>query len=260
MKSTTFKDHFSGRAAAYTRYRPTYPAELFAWLASLTAGHDLAWDCGCGNGQAAVALAERYARVVATDPSREQIANAIPHERVDYAVAPAEESGLAPASIDLIVVAQALHWFEFDRFYAEAERVTRPGGVLAAISYGEVRVEGAADAVVSRFYHEVIGPYWPPERRYVDEGYATVPFPFPEIAPPSFAMEVTWDLEHLVGYLGTWSAVKEYERQAGVNPLELVGPELAAAWDDPATPRTVWWPLALRVGRVGAGQEVTPGR
>ncbi|HZV82001.1 MAG TPA: class I SAM-dependent methyltransferase [Geobacteraceae bacterium] len=252
METSSFKDHFSGRSADYTRYRPNYPAELFAWLAGLTGRHDLAWDCGCGSGQAAVALVDHYARVVATDPSRQQIDNVVHHERISYAVATAEESGIEPGSIDLTVVAQALHWFDFERFYAEVRRVTRPVGVLAAVSYGEVRVAGRVDDVVSHFYHDIIGPYWPPERRYVDDGYATIPFPFPEVAAPSFAMELEWDLEHLLGYLGTWSAVKEYERQAGVNPLALIGEELAVAWGDPAEARLVSWPLALRVGRVGA--------
>jgi SAM-dependent methyltransferase len=250
MTSTGFKDHFSGRAADYTRYRPTYPAELFAWLSGLSRGHDLAWDCGCGNGQAAHGLTPYYRRVVATDPSSQQIDNAVPHERIDYRVAPAEESGLEGGSVDLTVVAQALHWFDFPRFYGEIRRVTRPGGVLAAFSYGEVRVEGEPDRVVSRFYHELIGPYWPAERRYVDEHYTTIPFPFEEIVPAPFAMELEWNLEHLLGYLGTWSAVKEYERLVGVNPLSLVGEELAAAWGEPATPRRISWPLSLRVGRV----------
>jgi SAM-dependent methyltransferase len=248
---TGFKDHFSNRAAAYTRYRPTYPQALFAWLAGLTERHDLAWDCGCGNGQAAIGLAPYYRQVMATDPSRQQIENAIPHERVRYAVASAEASGLEPASIDLVVAAQALHWFDFDRFYAEVQRVAVPGGILAAISYGEVRLEGAPEKVVSRFYHDLIGPYWPPERHYVDEHYTTVPFPFPEIGTPSFAMEMEWELEHLMGYLATWSAVKEYERRLGVDPLALIAEELAAAWGDPRQTRRISWPLALRVGRVG---------
>jgi len=249
-RDTTFKDHFSGRAAEYTRFRPTYPPALFAWLAGLTDRHDLAWDCGCGNGQAAIGLAPYYRMVVATDPSQQQIENAIPHERIRYAVAQAEESGLDPASIDLVVVAQALHWFDFERFYAEVRRVARPEGILAAISYGEVRVEGEPDRVVSRFYHELIGPYWPPERRYVDENYTTIPFPFAGIAAPLFAMESEWELGHLLGYLGTWSAVKEYERQQGQNPLALIAEELATAWGDPGRARRISWPLSLRVGQI----------
>ena len=246
-----FKDHFSEKAAAYTRYRPTYPPALFAWLAGLTARHDLAWDCGCGNGQAAIGLAPYFRQVIGTDPSRQQIENAVAHERIRYAVASAEESGLDSASVDLVVVAQALHWFDFERFYAEVRRAVRPGGVLAAISYGEVRVAGSADRIISRFYHEMIGPCWPPERRYVDDGYTTIPFPFPEVTAPPFAMEAEWTLEHLIGYLGTWSAVKEYERVTGDNPLALISEELTEAWGDPLQQRRVCWPLALRVGRVG---------
>ena len=255
MDAPIFKNHFSARAADYTRYRPGYPPELFAWLAGLTDRHDLAWDCGCGSGQAALELVHHFNRVIATDPSRQQIDNALPHEKIRYAVAPAEDSGLERASIDLIVVAQALHWFDFDRFYAEVARVTRPGGVIAAISYGEVRVAGAPDPVVSHFYHDLIGPYWPPERRYVDEGYATIPFPFPEIIAPPFAMKAEWNLEHLLGYFGTWSAVKEYEKKNGSDPLKLIEEELAAAWGDPAAARIINWPLSLRVGRVGEGSE-----
>lgn len=249
-RDKTFKDHFSGRADDYTRYRPTYPPAMFAWLAGLTSRHELAWDCGCGNGQAAIGLAPYYEKVMATDPSQQQIENAIPHERISYAVARAEESGLDPACIDLVVVAQALHWFDFERFYAEVRRVTRPEGVLAAISYGEVRVEGEPDRVVSHFYHDLIGPYWPPERRYVDENYTTIPFPFAGIAAPTFAMEAEWEMGHLLGYLGTWSAVKEYERKRGENPLAMIADELATAWGDPGRPRRISWPLNLRAGRV----------
>ena len=252
--TTSFKDHFSERAGEYTRYRPGYPAAFFDWLAGQTVRHETAWDCGCGNGQAAIELATYYRQVLATDPSRQQIEKAMPHERISYYVASAEESGLADGSIDLIVVAQALHWFDFERFYIEVRRVAQPGGVLAALSYGEVRVEGAPDTVVSHFYHDIIGPFWPPERRYVDEGYVSIPFPFEEIEAPAFAMQIDWNLEQLNGYLGTWSAVKEYEMRMGKNPLDLIGAELLAAWSDPELPRRVSWPLSFRIGRVGSSQ------
>jgi SAM-dependent methyltransferase len=248
--NTSFKDHFSGRAGEYTRYRPGYPAALFGWLSGQAMRHESAWDCGCGNGQAAIELTPHFRKVLATDPSRQQIEKALPHERISYSVATAEESGLEDGSIDLIVVAQALHWFDFERFYREVRRVADPDGLLAAISYGEVRVEGAPDKVVSRFYHDIIGPFWPPERRYVDQGYRNIPFPFTEIETPDFEMQAYWTLEQLNGYLGTWSAVKEYERNKGENPLDVIGVELQSAWSDPEHPRLVSWPLALRVGRV----------
>jgi len=254
--ATGFKDHFSTQATDYTRYRPGYPPELFSWLASLTDAHETAWDCGCGNGQASVGLAPYYRNAIATDPSRQQIDNAQPHDRITYAVAPAEESGLPDACADLILVAQALHWFDFERFYAEVRRVARPGGILAAISYGELQVAGAPDKVISHFYHQTIAPYWPPERHYVDEGYRNIPFPFTRIASPHFAMQVDWNLEQLLGYLGTWSAIKEYKQREGRDPRELMYEELQAAWGNAEQTRRVNWPLTLLVGRVhgGAGE------
>lgn len=249
--NTPFKDHFSAGADNYTRYRPSYPPQLFAWLAGLTQEHKAAWDCGCGNGQAAIGLVPYYERVIATDPSQQQIDHAILHERISYSVATAEEPGIESNTVDLVVVAQALHWFDFERFYSVVCRVAHAGGALAAISYGEVRVEGPPDSIISNFYHNIIGPYWPPERHYVDEHYATIPFPFAEIEAPSFAMECNWDLEHLKGYLGTWSAVKEYQRRLGHDPLALIDSELRSMWGDPQRVRRISWPLAMRVGRVG---------
>lgn len=250
MSATSFQDHFSATAADYTRFRPGYPAELFAWLAGQCRGHDRAWDCGCGTGQAATLLVPHFARIVASDPSSAQIANATHHRQIDYRVAPAEASGLEDASVDLIVVAQALHWFDLPRFYAEVHRVARPGALLAALSYGPLRLDGAVGRVVDRFYHQIIAPYWPPERRHVDAGYATLPFPFAPLAAPPFAMTREWPLAHLLGYFGTWSAVKEYRQQHGDDPRALIAAELATAWGEPDTPRRVQWPLTVLVGRI----------
>lgn len=249
-ESAVFKDHFSGKAHDYTRYRPTYPPQLFCWLADRVEHHDLAWDCGCGSGQASPGLARHFSRVIATDPSRRQIESAPPCDNVSYAVAAAEDSGINDKSVDLIVAAQALHWFDFERFYAEARRVARPGAVLAAISYGEVQVEGAPHEAVSRFYHGMIAPFWPPERRHVDQGYASIPFPFDRISPPSFVMDANWTLDRLLGYLGTWSAVGEYERLHGSSPLDLITPELADAWGEPCRERKITWPLTVLAGRL----------
>ncbi|HIJ80386.1 MAG TPA: class I SAM-dependent methyltransferase [Desulfuromonadales bacterium] len=246
-----FKDHFSQQAADYNRYRPGYPEELFAWLARQTGRNETAWDCGCGNGQASLGLVPFYRQVIATDSSPRQIENAFRHERVSYVVASAEESGLSDGSVDLIVVAQALHWFDFDRFYREVRRVAAQGAVLAAVSYGEVRVEGGAAAVLSHFYHDIIAPYWPPERRHVDEGYAGIPFPFSCIESPRFVMEVDWNQEQLLGYLSTWSAVGEFKKQNGRDPRELIDDDLRNTWGKAEQVRRVSWPLTLQVGRVG---------
>lgn len=244
-----FKDHFSGHASDYTRYRPGYPRELFAWLAQQASGHELVWDCATGNGQAAVGLAEFFDTVIATDASAAQIAAARPHARVRYETAPAEHAPLEARSADLITVGQALHWFEFPAFYAEAARVLKPGGVLAAWSYGLMQVSPAVDAVVWRLYEPITGAYWPPERRYVEEQYRTVPFPLDEIAAPSFAMQAQWTLEQMLGYLGTWSAVQRYRKERGDDPLRMIADELAAAWGNADVVRRVVWPLYMRVGR-----------
>jgi SAM-dependent methyltransferase len=244
-----FADHFSRVAADYARFRPRYPDALFDWLAGLAPGRGLAWDCATGSGQAAVALAERFERVVATDASAEQLASAEAHPRVEYRVAPAESSGLAAASVDLLTVAQALHWFDLPAFYAEADRVLRPGGVLAAWCYGLFRfADPEVQAVLARF-HDRVEPYWPPERQLLEAGYRTLDFPFPEDAAPDFAMTEGFDLDRLLGYLGTWSAVKRYREVRGDDPLIAPERELRAVWGDPARRRPVHWPLALRCGR-----------
>jgi SAM-dependent methyltransferase len=244
-------DHFSDRSDAYARYRPSYPEALFAYLASLPRAHDRAWDCATGNGQAAAGVARFFAEVVATDLSAAQLAEAEPHPNVRYVVATAEASGLPDASVDLVTVAQAIHWFDFGRFYAEVRRVGRPGAILAAWGYGLHTIEPPIDEVLRSFYTKVVGPYWPPERRYLDERYETLPFPFREIPSPPFTLEVRWDLAHLQGYLRTWSATKRYEKARGQDPVAALAPELESAWGDPAAQKLVRWPLYLRVGAIG---------
>ena len=248
----SFQDHFSGHAADYARFRPHYPPELFAWLAELAPASELAWDCATGNGQAAVALSAHFAEVVATDASAEQVAQAEAHAGVRYAVAPAEESGLPEGSVDLVTVAQALHWFDLGRFYAEVRRVLRPSGILAVWSYGLFECSPAVDVLVRRLYADIVGPYWPMERRLVEEGYRSLPYPFPELAPPAFAMEARWTLAQTAGYLNTWSAVQRYRKDRAEDPLDLIAAELTAAWGDPAAAQRLRWPLQLRVGRAPA--------
>jgi len=246
----SFKDHFSAAAEAYRAFRPGYPAALFAWLAEVSPGREAALDCGCGNGQAAVMLAPHFRQVFAVDPSREQIGQAISADNIEYRVAPAEATGLADGSVDLVVAGQALHWFDFARFYPEVERIVRPtGGTFAAFTYGLIRLGGEVDRVIEGFYHDILADYWPPERRHVDSGYQSLPFPYSEIVPPAFQLEEAWDLPRLLGYFATWSAVKEFRRRTGNDPLPEVAGELARAWGGQAE-REVRWPLALRVGRV----------
>jgi ubiquinone/menaquinone biosynthesis C-methylase UbiE len=213
----------------------------------------VAWDCGTGNGQAAVGLAEHFDRVIATDPSAKQIEHAEQHPRIEYRIAPAESSGLADRSIDLIAVAQAFHWFDFGRFFAEARRVVAPGGALVLWTYNLARVSPEVDEVVDRLARQIAGPYWPPERRWVDEEYRTIPFPFPEVEMPPLEHVEHWDLQRLLLYIGTWSACQRYQAATGQDPISLIRGDIEAAWGPAEQPRRVRWPIFLR-----ASQPIEP--
>jgi SAM-dependent methyltransferase len=245
---TTFKDHFSGHAASYRDARPRYPRALYDWLAAQCARHALAWDAGCGNGQAAIELGERFDAVLATDPSAPQVANAVAHPRVTYRVEPAEQCSAGDASVDLVTVAQALHWFDFARFFAEVDRVLVPGGVFAAWSYGLMDVHPAFDAVVRELYEPVLGPYWPPERAHVEARYETIPIPFDALAAPAFAMRARWTVDDAIAYLETWSALQRCRKATGRDPLADMDARLRAAWGHEAQ-REVVWPLVVKVSR-----------
>jgi SAM-dependent methyltransferase len=249
VTGTTFKDHFSKQAGEYARFRPRYPEKLFRYLATIAPDKQLAWDCATGNGQAAVALAAFFERVIATDASERQIENAEAHAGVEYRRAPAENSGIESNSVDLIAVAQALHWFELERFDAEARRVLKPRGVVAAWAYKLARIEPKIDAVVNHYYSDVVGAYWPPERRLVEK-FEELPFPFPEIAAPPFEMVAEWNAEHLIGYLRTWSATQRFMAANQRDPLQDVEEDLRSAWGDAGQLRSVAWPLTVRVGRL----------
>src|SRR5258708_719328 len=249
-----FKDHFSRQAADYAKFRPGYPREIFAYLGSIAPIRQLAWECGTGNGEAAVGLVSVFDRVIATDASEKQIANAEPHERVAYRVAPAENSGIESETLDLVMVAQALHWFALDRFYAEARRVLKSDGVLVASAYNLLHVEPAIDEVVNRYYYEVVGPFWPPERKLVEQ-FADLPFPFHKVDAPKFEMTAQWNLGHLLGYLQTWSSTQRFLAAKGSDPLEQIMDELRAAWGDSQQTRNLTWPLVLRIGIKASGES-----
>jgi SAM-dependent methyltransferase len=255
---SSFPDHFSGVAGAYAEHRPHYPRQLFTWLAGLAARRELAWDCATGSGQAAVGLADDFERVIGTDASEAQIAAAVAHPRVEYRVAPAESSGLASDSADVVTVGQALHWFDRPVFYAEARRVLRPDGVVAAWTYSlSSLADPRTDATLRRFYSETVGPYWPGERALVDSGYRTIEFPFHEIPPPEIEMEAQWPLAAFLGYVGTWSAVTRFRAERGFDPVAELAEELRPHWGDPASPRRIRWPIGIRAGRVRK-EEVNP--
>ena len=228
------------------------PEALFQYLASVAPARDTAWDCATGNGQAAAALAAQFQRVIATDASVQQIESADPQERVEYGVAPAEFSGLPAESVDLITVAQALHWFNIAAFFVEARRVLKRGGILSVWSYNLLSVSPEIDAFIGTFYHETTAPFWPPERRILEDGYVTIEFPFEELATPSFEMQESWTLDQLLGYLRTWSATQKFVAARGYDPVTSVGVDLGKVWGAAHERRIVRWPLSLRAGRCAA--------
>jgi len=229
------KDNFSSQSDKYAQFRPTYPDALYTYLLSIVPARDNAWDCGTGNGQVAQVLVQSFKKVFATDISPQQIENAFIHERIEYSVQPAENTFFPDSSFDLITVAQAVHWFDFDAFYNEVIRTIRNKGVLAVIGYGLIQLSPSVDRIMAAFYRDVVGPYWDKERKYIDDNYRTIPFPFDEIASPSFENALEWTFEHLIGYIGTWSAVKHYKKTMGKDPVDVVYDELKQAWGDRET-------------------------
>lgn len=242
-----FRNRFGCVSADYARYRPTYPAELFRWLASLAPRRSAAWDCGTGSGQAAVALAEYFDRVIATDASAEQLASATQHDRVQYRQASADQSGIADGSMDLVTVAQALHWFNIPEFFFECDRVLRPLGAIAVWTYGPPQIdEESINEILQFFYREIVGNYWPPERDFVENRYQTIQLPYPELTSPPFEMSTSWNLYELLGYLGTWSATSAYRQATGGDPRQRIEASLRRHWKDANYSRRFVMPLTIR--------------
>ncbi len=245
----SFKDHFSTQSAIYRAARPRYAPALFAWLAAQAPGHALAWDAGCGTGQASLGLAAHFERVIATDPSAAQIEQAEPAPNIDYRVERAEQSTLADASADVVTVAQALHWFDLDAFHAEVRRVLRPGGIVAEWTYADCHVTPAVDVVKDALYVDRLDSYWPAERRLVETGYASLAFPFARISAPPFELVAQWDLAAFLAYLRSWSATQRYIKANGNDPVDELAADFARAWGDASEIRAVRWDLAMRVGK-----------
>lgn len=243
-------DLFSAGADSYAKYRPTYPKELYDYILQFVGEREAAWDCATGNGQAASALAAWFHRVDATDSSAEQLKRAIPLPNVHYQVATAENTPFAADSFDLITVATAYHWLNWEAFHREATRVGKPGAVVAVWAYNILRCDDQQiDRAIRDFYFDVMYPYWDKERRHVENAYATVAFDFLPLPPKEFAIEKTWTKEDVLGYISTWSAVQHYVEQNGASPLPLLEKPLAEAWKT-AGPRTFRFPLFLKIGRV----------
>ena len=222
---------------------------MFSWLASISPERGRAWDCATGTGQAATRLADHFSEVIATDASETQIASAEKRANIKYYPARAEESGIEPGSVDLVTVAQAIHWFDQEDFQVEVDRVLKQGGVIAVWAYDLLQITQQIDDVVNHLYGPILEKHWPPERKIIEQGYRDIDFPYKRIDTPEFSMSSRWNLAGLAGYLNTWSAVKRYIQERKTNPVEIVFDDLSAAWGDPETQFMVNWPMTTLAWR-----------
>lgn len=244
-----FNDHFSELAKTYSKYRPTYPAELFEYLSSCCKEHNQAWDCGTGNGQAAISLTEYFDKVYATDASKEQLEQAPSHPKIIFRNEPAEKVSLSKSSTDLVTVAAAVHWFDFEKFYAEVKRVLKPGGIIAVWGYHLFNITPAIDKLLNKYYSVILKDYWPDRFHFVDTRYADLPFPFTELIPPKFEMITDWNFNQVIGFLDSWSGTKIYLQKNGVHPLDEIWNDLKKEWGDVNLRRKINWPLHIKVGK-----------
>ena len=242
-------DHFSSVSTAYAAFRPHYPREVFAFVASIAPRRERAWDCGAGSGQATIDLASRFDEVIATDVSEAQLGRAPARARIHRVVAAAEGAPIAPACIDVVAIAQALHWFDHARFYAEVRRVATPGAAIVAWSYGSPTMGGEVGEALDRLMFETLKGYWPPEREHIIAEYRTIPFPFERLAAPSLSLVEHWSLARVAGYARSWSATAQYVAKNGMDPVAAFEDEARNHWANDE-PRSITWPVAVLAGRV----------
>ena len=240
------KDLFSSHSQDYSKYRPGYPPELYKFLQELCSENNRAWDCGTGNGQVAGELSNFFKQVYATDISVNQLASAVQKPNIHYSKQPAEKTSFSNDYFDLLTVGQAVHWFDFETFYSEVKRLLKRDAIIAIFGYSLFRSDPKTNVIIDHFYNNIVGPFWQPERRYLEKNYKTITFPFEEIPAPLFTMKQQWSFERLVGYLNTWSAVKSYEREKGENPVEIIKSDLSSSFGEVGE---VNFPVLLRVGR-----------
>lgn len=243
-----FSTLFTKQSLAYSTFRPSYPNELFKYLKSITPGHQLAWDCATGTGQAAIKLVNYFDYVIATDISESQIKNGYQHKNISYKVSYAEKTEIESHAVDLVAAAQCLHWFVLPQFYEEVRRVSKPNGVIAAWGYGYARIESKIDDIVTQWGREFLKPYW--GSRMTSFDYNTAQFPFRKIDPPKFKMVADWNLKELLGYLDSWSGVQTYKDKNNTNPIDAILKDLVQHWESPEGKKRVSWDIDLLVGRL----------
>jgi SAM-dependent methyltransferase len=244
------RDRFSRQAARYARFRPSYPIALYEQLVKLVPAREHAWDCATGSGQAARELSRYFTRVTATDVSAAQLKHASAPANVSFKVAAAESPNLfEPASLDLVTVAQAAHWFNPETFYPQVRAALKPGGIIAIWGYGWFRISPEIDAILHPYGSDFLAPFWSERNRIVLEGYRNFPFPFERIPVANMQMRCRWSLPRIKGYLDSWSATQSYRDQTGQDPFDTIHDALSAAWRKPGQRRSVVWDLTILVGR-----------
>ena len=248
--TATFKDHFSAASSAYAKYRPTYPTRLVHYLEEIAPNNSLIWDVGCGTGQLSEQLPLCFKKVIATDASSQQIAKTVANPKINYYCAPAENSKIDDHTVDIVIAAQAAHWFDHPLFFKEVKRVLKPNGIVVLATYNLMCIDEIDNTPIIEFYQNTLKDYWPPERRLVEEAYQSIDFPFQEITAPKMEMNETWSIEAVKGYIKTWSAVKKLEQKEGIEPINKLFDKLSLEWGSKDEKRLITWPLTLRVGQL----------
>lgn len=243
------EERFNKQSGAYAKFRPRYPDSLFKFLSENCDGHNLAWDCATGNGQAACGVAGYFDKVVATDISEEQIKHAFQNEKIEYKICKAENSKFPDRSVDLITIAQALHWFDFDIFYGEVNRILKPQGIIAAWAYSSSRISPEIDKITDYYDKKFLWEYWSTKNHYVFDKYNSIPFPFKKIECPSFKLECVWDYHEFSGYLSSWSAVEKFKQVNNADPFAEIEQSLKQAWGDLSKAKSITWELSIIAGR-----------
>jgi len=241
------KDNFSEIAGNYATWRPEYPPELFRYLSSLSLKHDKALDCGTGNGQAAKLLAKYYNEVYATDISEAQLKHAVAVHNIFYSVRPAEKTAFPDLYFDMVCAAQAAHWFDHEIFYKEVKRILKPNGVLALIGYALIEINDDIDKLIRTLYTDILGTYWDKERRFIDDHYRSLPFPYVEVAAPAYTIDCEWNLAQLIGYLNTWSALVHYKKTNGIKPITDIFCVLQEIWGGDEIIKAVHFPVITKI-------------
>jgi len=243
------KDNFSQQAAGYAKYRPQYPETLFTYIVDFVKEKNCAWDCGTGNGQTAKELCKYFTTVFATDISQKQMDSAYQADNIFYSLQPAEKTNLTENSIDLIAVSQALHWFDFEKFYAEVKRVAKPGAIIAVWTYSLLQISNEINAIIHDYHFNTLTNYWDAERKYVDANYATIPFSFNEIVSPPFEIKLQWSLQDLEGYFYTWSALQKFITANNYSPVDALMEQIKPLWGK-GEEREIIFPVHLRLGTI----------